>query len=45
MGWAHLTFDLQFIVNPIGARLVSTTESVKDDDLAIVLGSRLQIDF
>jgi porin len=44
-GWAHLTLDAQFIVNPIGARLVNTTDSVKDDDLAFVLGSRLQIDF
>jgi porin len=44
-GWAHLTFDTQFIVNPIGARLVSTTSSVKDQDFAFVLGSRLQIDF
>jgi porin len=44
-GWAHLTLDAQFIVNPIGARLVNTTRSVKDEDLAFVLGSRLQIDF
>ncbi len=44
-GWAHLTFDMQFIVNPIGARLVNTTSSVDDEDFAFVLGSRLQIDF
>jgi len=44
-GWAHLTLDMQFIVNPIGARIVSTTDSVDDQDFAFVLGSRLQIDF
>ena len=44
-GWAHLTFDMQFIVNPLGARIVSTTASVEDDDFAFVLGARLQIDF
>jgi porin len=44
-GWAHLTFDTQFIINPIGARVVSTTSSVKDQNFAFVLGSRLQIDF
>ncbi len=44
-GWAHLTLDMQFIVNPIGARLVKTTGSVDDEDFALVLGSRLQIDF
>jgi porin len=44
-GWAQLAFDTQFIVNPIGARVVSTTSSVEDQDFAFVLGSRLQIDF
>jgi porin len=43
--WAHLTLDLQFIVNPLGAQAINTTRPVKDDGLAIVLGSRLQIDF
>jgi porin len=54
--WAHLTFDMQFIVNPIGAQIanggdpigaqiVSGGRSVNDDGLAIVLGTRLQIDF
>jgi porin len=44
-GWAHLTLDMQFIVNPIGTRLVNTTSNVKDEDLAVAIGSRLQIDF
>ena len=44
-GWAHLTLDTQFIVNPIGARVVSTGNSVKDQDFAFTLGSRLQLDF
>jgi porin len=44
-GWAHLTLDAQFIINPIGARIVDTAASVDDSDFAFVLGSRLQIDF
>jgi len=45
--WAHLTIDLQFIVNPFGAQIIdhSLVASADDDGLAIVLGSRLQIDF
>jgi porin len=43
--WAHLTFDLQFIVNPLGAQVLNSTASVEDDRLAIVFGSRLQLDF
>jgi len=45
--WAHLTIDLQFIVNPVGAQIIdhSLVGSADDDRLAIVLGSRLQIDF
>jgi porin len=43
--WAHLSLDLQFIVDPLGAQAINTTAPVADDGLAIVLGSRLQIDF
>ena len=43
--WAHLTFDVQFIVNPIGAQFAGSFGSVNDDGLAVVVGSRLQIDF
>ena len=44
-GWAHLTLDMQFILNPIGARLNNSVGDVENQDLAFVLGSRLQIDF
>ena len=43
--WAHLTFDVQFIVNPISAQFANHFGSVNDDSLAVVIGSRLQIDF
>jgi porin len=43
--WAHLTIDLQFIVNPVGAQVINHSASVDDDRLAIVFGGRLQIDF
>ena len=44
--WAHLTLDLQFIVNPLVAQVTEAGgDSVKSEKLAVVLGTRLQIDF
>jgi porin len=43
--WAHLSIDLQFIVNPVGAQVINNAGSVDSDRLAVVLGTRLQLDF